>query len=1281
MAIECAAFLHRLVRIVTLVLIVAFLGHVSAGAQVPVMAGSVIPNTVTASQNIGQIYRILVANNGDVLFLDNQNGALYEMQPGSTSLITLSGPGQVLRGNQAFWASSMALDQWNNLYIGGLYAPQPDFYRVPFDPTTNTWPLVGSDTWTQGDTLVGALGVNQIAIGDGGGATQNMVISTETNPSIWEFTIDVNGNVGTATTLIKSMTAEAAKMALDHAGNVYFIEDPWEARTSVKVGLWMIPVGTSGTVGEVSPVVRIDPPALQYNFKGVTVDAAGDLLLSSEIDTGGTTGGDGNFDGVLEVPNESGSPTTATQASLNWNHAVMLAPVTATADVTVDPRGYLWIPTPVAGWAPVNSKQPTPPTYPGSLNFVIWSLGSVNLGASPIGTAGATGSVYFTFGTAGNTASTTPAKIVFSESSGTADFTAVSTNPVMIPATNISPPTVDTTVVPCTAGTAYVPGTSCPYWLAVNPTVTGPVSGQLQLLNSSGNVISSAFVYGVGQGPEVSLLGSPAMSSIGSAFTTPEQVAADSMGNIYVADAGQGKVLQYAVGSNTPVSIGTGLTAPTGVAVDGYGDVYIGDSGRIIEVPYLSGALNPAGQTTLLENTTATPLGNQLNLAVDGAGNVYVADEANAQVVKISNFSLQSSLFNGSEIVVSAALLSGGAFTEPSAVAVDGAGDVFIADKTNLDEVTPFGAQSTITTQLSGSVTGLAVDASGSVYVAESAGLVRIPAVGGTLAFNSAIGIETGTVVAPAGLALDRAGNLYVSYMASSTPSVAELSTSGNYPFGVVSPVILSSADLQLYDIGNMPLTLSSFAGDLFTGPNAGDFSVQTAGDNPPCDPSTPVSAATYCYFGFGIAPLLTSGTESASLAILSNATNAPSVNLALSANPVQDNRPPTTTVISPLPPVTYPGDVTITVTVTAQDSSAGTPQGTVKLSLTNNGTVTQPLDSSGTATFTFSNLLGGSYIVRAAYEGYGTLGTAPDFAVSQASQYTFIVAPATPSIAVTTPATYLLFGGSRTITATVSSTVGVPPTGTVAFMNGSNLADPTQPATTLSGTGTAIFNTSNLPLGTYTLTAVYSGDQNYMTETIPISTFQIIQPSVLITANPPSLKLTPGVPGSVTLTLLGLVGFGGPQDAIAPFCTTSTLPQWAECTFSNTIPTIATAGGSVTVVLTISTNVPVNGGVTSALKSKPVPWTLAGIFGFGLIGLAFGRKTRFNGRALTIICLLLLFAGAFLGVTACTNSGYTHTPPRPVVTTPAGTSNVAITTTLNGQIVSLPFTLPVTVQ
>jgi sugar lactone lactonase YvrE len=1234
------------------------------------MVGSVLGNSNTSGE-FGQIYKIAVAKNGNVLFLDTQNGALYELQPGATAPITLSNPGDVLRGNQAFWNGGMALDANDTLYIGGIYNPQPDFYRVPYDPTTGTWPLTGSSTWAAGNSAIGGDGVNQIAFDD----NDDMIITTETTGKIEKFSISADGSTvgapgthgasGVPTVLVSGLKEEAAKMAVDHAGNVYFIEDPWMARTAIAVGLWMIPAGTSGTVGEKSPVVRLDPPALNYNFKGVTVDAAGDLYLSSEIDTGGVTGGDGNFAGVLMVPNESGSPTSATASSLNWNHSVMAAPVTATAPVAIDPRGFLWIPTPTSGWAPVNSTEGAPPVYPGSMNWVVWALGNVNLGASPIGTAGTTGSLYFTFNS-----DVTPAKIVSSQAGAGSDFTVISTNPVMNPGSKTSPATVDTTVIPCTAGTAYTAGQSCPYWIAVNPTVAGTVSGQVQFLDSKGNVIagSTAYLYGAGQGPEASLLGSPAATQIGSAFTKPEQIAVDSLGNTYVADAGQGKVLQYAAGATTAVSIGSGLKSPTGVAVDGNGNVYIGDSGQILEVPYQSGALNSAGQVAI-----QTGLGNNLNLAVDGAGNVYVADQDNAQVVKVSTPTTKSMLF--SETLVTA----GGGFKAPSAVAVDPSGDVFIADGENLDEVTFWGGQSTITTKLAGPVTGLALDASGSVYVAQSGGLIRIPSESGVLTFNDRIGIAASAAVTPAGVTLDRTGNLYVSYTGTNgVASVASLGVNGNYAFGTVTPLILTTADTQLFNIGNLPLTIGATADDVFTGTNAADFSVQLAGDAPPCDPSTPTAAGQYCFFGFGVMPSVQSGTENGSLAIQSNASNASTVNLAITDNPVVDNRPTTTTVISPIGTLTYPGTVTITVTVS---STAGTPVGTVNLSVSNNvGKSSQSLDANGVATFTFSNLQGGSYNVNATYTGYGTLGTAPDFAVSAAKQATFIVSPAVPNATVTTPATYLLFNGTNSITATVVSAVGVP-TGTVAFMNGSQLADPAQLPITLSGLGTATFNTSKLAHGTYNLTAVYSGDENYAAVTIPISTFQVIDQSVLITAAPSSLTVTPGVPGSVTLTLQGLVGFGGPGYAVSLACITTTLPQYSECSFDNTSIEINPSDSSATVVLTISTNVPVNSGSSAAVKSGPAPWALAGMFGFGLLGLAFGKKTRFNGRALTIICLMLLFVSAAFGVSACSNSGYTHTPPSPVVTTPAGSASVQVTTTYLGKVNSLPYTLPVTVN
>jgi sugar lactone lactonase YvrE len=1268
MAIESANFLRRVSRIVTLVLSVACLGGAIAAAQAPVTVGSVVPNQNTANQ-FGQIYRIVVAKNGNLLFLDAQQGALYQLAPGASTLTTLSAPGAVLKGGGNFWNAGMALDNYDTLYITSEYNT-PYFYRVPYTPgpngTNGTWNLTGSSDWTAGDAIVGGSGSREVAFDD----SNNMYVSTESAPEILKFPVDSNGNTGTVTTLVKSLVAEAAKMTVDHAGNVFFIEDPWNARTKVAVGVWMVPAGTSGTVGEVSPVVRIDPPSLGYNFKGVTVDAAGDLYFSSTLDSGGTSGGDGNANMVLMVPNESGSPSTATQASLNWNHAVMVAPVGASAAVAIDPRGTLWIPTATNGWVPPGSTLANPPALPGTNNWVQYTLGSINLGASNVGTAGATGTLFFTFS---GTSSTTPEKIVISEPGSTSDFTTNVTDPLLNPYT--TPPSVDTTVVPCTAGTSNLPYSTCQYWLAVKPQVTGAVSGVLEFLDGSNNVIpnSATYVYGVGEGPEISLLGAPAVLPIGKSFSSPSQVAVDSQGATYVADPGHGSVLQYPAGSTastTPVSIGTGLTAPTGVAVDGAGNVYIGDSGKVIEVPLVAGVLNSAAQTVLQSG-----LGSAINLAVDGAGNVYAADPSNARVVKISNASLRSTLVGGSTLSVDSGYALGG-FTKPTAVAVDGSGNLFVADGTNLDEVTVLGNQTTITTELSGTTSGLAVDASGSVYVAGTAGLSRIPAAGGTLTFNDAVGIGQGAINSPTTVALDRTGNLYVAYTGSgSTASVAQLSVNGSFSYGTVTPYIETDADTQLFNIGNLPLTLSAFSGDVYTGTNAADFLVVTAGDTPACAAASSVPTAMSCYFGFGVVPSLSSGTETASVAILSNASNAPSVALGLSANPVVDSRPATTTTISPITTLTYPGSVTVTVKVA---SAAGTPQGTVQLKVTGHGVQSATLVA-GAATFSYSNLLGGTYKVNATYEGYGTFGTAPDFAVSVAAQTTITVNQATPTVTVTTPATYLLFGGSNTITATVASGVGVP-TGTVSFMNGSALADPTQPPTTLNGLGTATFNTSNLARGTYTLTAVYSGDQNYSGASIPVATFQVINQSVLITATPATLTLTPGVPGQVSLNLQGLVGFGGPESAVVLGCTTTSLPQYSECTFDNTTIQITPAGGSATVVMTISTNVPVNGGATAKLKA-PAPWALAGLFGFGLIGLLFGKKTRFNSRIFTLLCLMLMLTSALFGVTACSNSGYTHTPPAPVVTTPSGTSNVVVTTTWQGTLVSLPFALPVTVK
>ena len=115
---------------------------------------------------------------------------------------------------------------------------------------------------------------------------------------------------------------------------------------------------------------------------------------------------------------------------------------------------------------------------------------------------------------------------------------------------------------------------------------------------------------------------------------------------------------------------------------------------------------------------------------------------------------------------------------------------------------------------------------------------------------------------------------------------------------------------------------------------------------------------------------------------------------------------------------------------------------------------------------------------------------------------------------------------------------------------------------------------------------------------------------------------------------------------------------------------------------VTISSNLPVNVGALHKEPSGPSPIEYAGLFGLGILGLTLRRKTRLNVKLFTAVCLVML-AGATVGLGGCTNSGYTHTPPAPQVTTPPGTYHVSIYTIdlTNNQRSSLPFTLTLTVQ
>ncbi len=435
------------------------------------------------------------------------------------------------------------------------------------------------------------------------------------------------------------------------------------------------------------------------------------------------------------------------------------------------------------------------------------------------------------------------------------------------------------------------------------------------------------------------------------------------------------------------------------------------------------------------------------------------------------------------------------------------------------------------------------------------------------------------------------------------------------------------------------------------------------------------------------------------------------------------------TSVVVNLTSSTYPGSATVTVNIAPAANSTYTyalpyaPLGTVVLTLSCASpgctqasiveTGTAQLGSAGQATsVTFSNLPtldGGNYNLTASYQG-----SVLNLMAKSSGTATFTVNTATPVITLSQPvgvipnATngvyYMLQGVPNTLVANVSSGVGTP-SGTVALWNTPVITNGVcTPGTAGADEGTATytsgqnwtFSTGSLASAAYSLTACYGGDENYspVSTSVPVK-FQIIPPSVLLTASPASVTTKAGTPVASTITIQSLVGFSALSGAniTCQIAQPDTLPFYSECTFNNPQPVICAPTATnnsctpATTVLTLTTNIPVNipasASNTQRPKSFTSPLSLAGIFGLGLLGLALRRRAIFNRYLLNLVCLVLFFAGTVMGITSCTNSGYTHTPKVPVYTTPSGTYRISIqvSDTRTGVVESLPFTLGATIQ
>ncbi len=229
----------------------------------------------------------------------------------------------------------------------------------------------------------------------------------------------------------------------------------------------------------------------------------------------------------------------------------------------------------------------------------------------------------------------------------------------------------------------------------------------------SGNVTVTATVStfaGSGSSGDTNGTGSSA------SFNTPSGVAVDSSGNIYVADLLNHKIRKItpagvvstiagtgSVGSNDGAGASASFNGPRGLAVDASGNVYVADTyNNKIRKITSAGVVSTFAGTGSQGDTDGAGASASFNqpygVAVDGVGNVYVADTYNHKIRKITPSGVVSTLAGTGSAGSNDGAGSSATFSYPYDVAVDSSGNIYVADRNNykIRKITPSGVVSTV---------------------------------------------------------------------------------------------------------------------------------------------------------------------------------------------------------------------------------------------------------------------------------------------------------------------------------------------------------------------------------------------------------------------------------------------------------------------------------------------------------------------------------------------------------------------------------------------------------
>ncbi len=292
----------------------------------------------------------------------------------------------------------------------------------------------------------------------------------------------------------------------------------------------------------------------------------------------------------------------------------------------------------------------------------------------------------------------------------------------------------------------------------------------------------------------------------------PAQVAVDKFGVLYIADAGNNRIVMETPsdgGYQQSVLSSSSLNGPLGVAVDGNGNVYIADSvnGRVLKETL------KAGSYVESVVSASTPHRRPQSLAVDGKGNLFVADPEYAALFKETPYA------NGyTETIIPDQYNYSGSANE---VAVDQEDNLYISTGGGANgpvtiELIPIDNSYVVNAVLnSAGSPSLAVDTAGNVFLGTYAGGVLEAAPHGPYRdLYTAYAIDA-TISVPSGMAADNNGNLFVA----------------DYTNNRIIKVRISNGDFGPVDVGSRSAAISMlFANSQFNPLMMGSPTVVTQG-------------------------------------------------------------------------------------------------------------------------------------------------------------------------------------------------------------------------------------------------------------------------------------------------------------------------------------------------------------------------------------------------------------------------------------------------------------------